>query len=213
MRLNPKVISVKPVDRVFSITWLMTRRCNYDCMYCPTEWHDTSSKHLTLDQMKSYWLDIYNKSNHLDLQYKISFTGGEVTSNKHFGEFVRWLRENFDDRLSALIVSTNGSATEKFYWKMYQFVDNIAFSIHSEFFNESDFFSMVIELRHKLKKSDRIHVNIMDEFWNQSRIEMYKKILEENDINYSINTIDYSRKIRDNPLTNHKLNMYADQSH
>jgi hypothetical protein len=45
------------------------------------------------------------------LQYKIAFTGGEVTANKDFLPFLEWLRDNYNKYLSQLLITTNGSAT------------------------------------------------------------------------------------------------------
>lgn len=55
------------------------------------------------------------------------------------------------------------------------------------------------------KKS--LHVNIMDEFWNQSRITVYKDWLMKNNIDHSVNVIDYTLKHREHVLQNGKYNL------
>lgn len=205
--MGNKIISVIPVERIFSLTWRLTKRCNYDCMYCPPEWHDNFSKHLKLEEMQKVWDEVFSKTQHLGLKYKISFTGGEVTSNKHFKDFVLWLRTNYGGNISKILVTTNGSATTKYYKMLYEHVDNISFSIHSEFIDEQKFFDMIGVLRKWLGSSDRLHINIMNEYWNESRIPLYKQLLASLDINHSVNDVNYSKQIRTYPINLGKLNL------
>ena len=53
-------------------------------MYCPPDLHDSTSRPHDLATMQQVWQNIYNKSKHKNLPYKIVFTGGEVTANKNF---------------------------------------------------------------------------------------------------------------------------------
>ena len=45
-----------------------------------------------------------------------------------------------------------------------------------------------------------VHVNIMDEAWNQHRIPVYQAWLEQRGISHSVNTIDYTNQIRSMPV-------------
>ena len=121
-----RIVQVTPVPESFAISWKLTTRCNYDCMYCPTMWHDTTSTNHSLEVLQTAWHDIYSKTKSKNLKYKISFSGGEVTSNKHFLPFVAWLRENYNNHILKLLVTTNGSATLKYYTNLYQSIDNIS---------------------------------------------------------------------------------------
>jgi hypothetical protein len=56
------IISIQPTEKVFSITWMLGRRCNYDCMYCPPELHDKFSKHHDLLKLKEAWQNIHNQT-------------------------------------------------------------------------------------------------------------------------------------------------------
>lgn len=78
------IIAVKPTEKYFSLQWLVGTRCNYDCMYCSTAWHDDHSQHHSLDKLKEAWIKMYQQTHHLGLAYKISFSGGELTTNKNF---------------------------------------------------------------------------------------------------------------------------------
>lgn len=191
-----KIVRVDPTTPMISITWMIGSRCNYDCVYCPVELHDMTSKHPNLQSLKQVWQNIYIKTKHLDLAYKINFTGGEVTANRSFLPLIRYLKEsNFN--IGQLNVTTNGSASVKYYTRLAELVDNISFSTHSEFFNESEFFSKAQTIDQLMIRPDKsFHVNIMDEYWNQDRIELYKQWLEKNKISYSVNKIDYNNSTR-----------------
>lgn len=206
MSQQHKIIQIAQVEQYFSVTWRLGIRCNYDCMYCSSQWHDNISPHHSLDTLKQSWGSLYEKTNHKNLPYKISFTGGELTTSKHFMPFLSWLRENYDSKIHKILLTTNGSATLKYYLKMYELVDSISFSVHSEHINEREYFSMILELNKAIDKSKYLQVNIMDEFWNQSRIPYYKEFLEKNNINYNVNIINYSHKTRDFPIFNGDLN-------
>ena len=195
--MNEKIISVNPIEDYFSITWQLGLFCNYNCMYCPPEWHDSTSTPHNLEKLKTAWTNIYNKSKHLNLKYKISFTGGEPTANNSFLPFLEWLRNNFDC-VNQILVTSNGSASLNYYKKLCQHIESLSLSTHSEYMNEKEFFTKCQKLDKIMERPIKsFHVNIMNEFWNKKRIKLYEKFLKENNISYSANEIDYSSKIRD----------------
>jgi organic radical activating enzyme len=205
--MENKIIQVTPTEEYFSVNWQLGIRCNYDCMYCSPQWHDNSSKHHSLETMQQAWQRVYEKTQYLNLPYKISFVGGELTTNKYFLPFVTWLRENYNNRLFKLMVTTNGSATFKYYGKMFEAIDNIAFSVHTEHINEKKFFDMIIQLKQTIGSSRFIQVAIMDEFWNRDRIPLYKELLDRHGISYTINRIDYNYQTRTIPIMQGHLNL------
>lgn len=198
----PEIVSVEPVEKTFSITWMVGIRCNYDCMYCPPSLHDNVSPSTSLETMQSYWKSIVEKTQHLNLKYKISFTGGEITVNKNFLPLVEWLKSNYQEHLSAIICTTNGSASANYYKKLYNYVDNISFSFHSEFADSKQFFEKMIELKRIIPGSKFIHVNIMDEFWIQDKIPEYVELLSQQGISHSVNQINYKYQTRNIPIVN-----------
>lgn len=195
-----KIIQVVPVPEYFSITWMLGARCNYDCMYCPSELHDNTSTPHSLETMQQVWQNIYNQTNHKNLPYKISFTGGEVTANKNFLPLVKWLRNTYPE-VAMISVTTNGSASKTYYTKLANLVESISFSTHSEFIDEQKFFNTVSHINSiMIRPKKSVHVNIMNEFWNIERIELYKKYLDNHSISYSVNRVDYATQTREYPI-------------
>jgi MoaA/NifB/PqqE/SkfB family radical SAM enzyme len=202
-----KIVSVTPTEEYFSLNWQVGIRCNYDCMYCSPQWHDNTSGFRGLEELQSAWVNVFNKTKSSNLPYKISFTGGELTANKHFLPFVTWLKDNYLEYLFKVVVTTNGSASTQYYKKMFESVDNISFSVHTEHIDEQKFFTMMLELSKNLPKDKFLQVVIMDEYWNQARIPVYTKLLKENNISYTVNEIDYKHKTREHPIFLGKLNL------
>ena len=192
-----KIVEVRPVPEYYSIGWMLGTRCNYDCMYCPEELHDTTSRPHSLETMQQVWQNIYNKTKDKNLPYKIGFTGGEVTANKNFLPLVKWLRETFND-INMIMFTTNGSASKNYYLKVANYVESITFSTHSEFMDEQAFFSKVEAVNQVMARPVKsFHVNIMDEYWNRERIAMYQNWLNYRNISYSVNSINYSHQTRE----------------
>ena len=197
--LSDNIIKVEPSQPSISISWMLGARCNYDCMYCPTELHDSTSRHPDLDQLIKVWDNIVSKTANQNLGYKISFTGGEVTANKSFISLLEHIQAS-NVKINHIAITTNGSASKNYYLKLTKLVDSISFSTHSEFFNEQEFFNKVVEINQVMYRPQKsVHVNIMDEFWNQHRVPLYTKLLEQNNVSYSVNLIDYNKKIRESP--------------
>lgn len=202
-----KIIKVSPTDDYFSLTWQITRRCNYDCHYCDSAWHDTTSALHSLEKLQQAWIEIFTKTKHINLPYKIAFTGGEVTINKNFLPFVSWLRENYSSSIFQLLTTTNGSASYDYYMRMFKHINNITFSIHSEHINEKVFFDTIIRLKQNLASDRFLQVAVMNEPWNYSRIQYYCKLLDQHQISYNVNQIDFTHQTRDTPIFRGELNL------
>lgn len=197
-----KIIQVEPINTVISLTWMIGSRCNYNCVYCPPDLHDMTSTQPDLDKLKSAWHSFYNKTQQLGLPYKLSFTGGEVTANKSFLPLMEYLNSN-DFNIKQLIVTTNGSASKKYYQRLATIVTDISFSTHSEFFNEAEFFTKVLAINDIMVRPEKsVHVNIMDEWWNKDRILMYQAWLDKHKISHSVNKINYRQNNQSTPIIN-----------
>jgi molybdenum cofactor biosynthesis enzyme MoaA len=204
-----KIIQVKPTVPMINLTWMIGARCNYECMYCPTDLHDNVSPHADLDKLKKAWNSLYAKTHKQGLPYKISFTGGEVTANKSFLPLIEYLKSD-QFNIGQLLVTTNGSASVNYYRRLCELVDSISFSTHSEFFDEAEFFNKVYEIDQlMLRPKKSVHVNIMDEWWNRDRIKIYQQWLEKRNISHSVNVIDYTVQTRAYPLKQGQQNLDA----
>jgi organic radical activating enzyme len=176
-------------------------------MYCPAEYHDNYSASHSLDTLQQAWISIWEKTKQHQLPYKISFTGGELTTNKHFLPFVEWLKKNYESHIYKLMFSTTGSANYRYYLKMFEYMDNITFSVHSEHIHEQKFFDMIVQLKQNIKDKKFIQVCIMNEHWNQARIPIYTKLLEQHNVSYTINEIQYNYQTRSIPIMKGKLDL------
>ena len=190
-----KIIKIEPLPKYYSITWMLGSFCNYSCSYCPDELHDSTSRPHDLETLKTAWQNIHQKTQHLGLKYKISFTGGEVTANKNFLPFLEWLRSNYADVVMALL-TTNGSASANYYIKLARVVESISFSTHSEFMDEEEFFDKTVKINSVMIHPHKsFHVNIMNESWNADGITRYKSLLDKHNISYTVNEIFYAKQI------------------
>jgi len=203
---NRKIIQIKPTDDWYIITWMMSNRCNQSCCYCPDEYHSADGKIYSLEEFKTIWKDIFNKTQQFGLKYKISFTGGEVTIQKSFLPFLEWLYENYRDYIGLSLLSSNGSASANYYLKAFKYIDNLSISIHSEFINEKKLFEKIIKINKTLPDGKFFHVNIMDEPWNRDRQKYYEQILKDNNIYYSVNFLNNYDNKPFIPIINGDLN-------
>lgn len=190
-----KIIKIEPIPKYYSLTWMLGAFCNYDCSYCPTELHDTTSRPHDLETLKTAWKNVYQTTQHLGLKYKISFTGGEVTANKNFLPFLEWLRSTYPDIVMALL-TTNGSASANYYLNLAKVVESISFSTHSEFMDEEQFLDKTVKINSVMIRPHKsFHVNIMNESWNIDGICRYKSFLDKHNISYTVNEIFYAKQI------------------
>lgn len=199
----PKIIKITPIEDEFKISWIIHLRCNYDCMYCPPIRHNNNGTMLSFEELKTYWLKIFNKTQHLNKKYKLQFTGGEVTINKNFLPFLKYLHDNFGDKISHLGLTTNGSASTNYYLKILNYVDSITFSTHTEHMDIEKFFNtakVCSDLVKNTTPKKTFHVNIMEETWASDQIKDFVQRCKDNQINYSMSPIVWDYKTRDYPI-------------
>ena len=115
-----KIIQVEPVEKNVSLTWMIGAQCNYDCMYCPSWYHNNGGPYHTLEDLKTTWLNFYSATCDKNLPYKISFTGGEVTANKNFLPLIEFIRQqNVSMQVKDIKANEEVSLTRKSFLKKY----------------------------------------------------------------------------------------------
>lgn len=185
---NP-IVKLKAFTDAFVVHWFIGKRCNFDCSYCPSMWHDKTSKDLSYDTLVEAWERIVRSTQHKkDVKYNLSILGGEPTLNKDFLPFMRWLHSEYKDKIVELGVITNGTAKSEYYKELVKYCTWITFTIHSEFTNERKFFNTVCETKQHASKC-MIHVNIMKEHRNSDRNEKIKEFLNAKNISNYLHPI------------------------
>ncbi len=196
-----EIIQITPTDDVFSISWIMHIRCNYDCMYCPPSRHNNTDRLPELQELIQYWQQIFEKTKNLNKKYKLSISGGEPTINKNVLPFLQWLRQKFSNHIHHINFITNGSASKNYYLKLCTLVDSISFSSHTEFMNKPKFLGTISACsRYMTNNNKTCHVNIMDEFWAREEVAYLSNYCKLHNINFSVSPIDYSFQTRNFPL-------------
>jgi organic radical activating enzyme len=115
--------------KIFSITWNIGKRCNFDCSYCSPTVHDWSSPHLDLIKIKTF----LEKTNAWAIEnyrtVKWTLTGGEPFLHPNIIEILSEIKatESCDDILT---VTSNGSLPLDLYQKSLTSLTNLTISLH-----------------------------------------------------------------------------------
>lgn len=118
---------------VLSCTWLLGKRCNYDCSYCPAHWHDAVSPFVDSEIAKRFirGVDQWCKTQNKKIQY--NFMGGEPFLDPSFLDILDTLR-NLESTGSIRAVS-NGSMPFENYHRASSLLEELTVSLH---FDRSD---------------------------------------------------------------------------
>lgn len=119
-----KVVNRWNHQDTIKIEWNLTKRCNYDCSYCPSEIHDNTSKPVDIEILKG----TIDKLSVLGKPIRLSFTGGEPTVHPKFEQLISYARQK---GILWISVTTNG--TRKSTWYAKQDVNQWVFSLHFEY--------------------------------------------------------------------------------
>lgn len=119
-----KVTSRWPHQDSIKIEWNLGKRCNYDCSYCPSSIHDSTSPHTDIKILKA----TVDKLMKLGKPIRLSFTGGEPTVHPKFKELIQYCKHV---GIRWISVTTNGTLPYEFYASLD--IDQLVFSIHLEY--------------------------------------------------------------------------------
>jgi MoaA/NifB/PqqE/SkfB family radical SAM enzyme len=152
----------RPRSSYIEILWRLLIRCNYDCSYCSSEYHDTTSEIPTVEHLitQANKLDAYAHSINKQIYY--DFTGGEPFIVKNLPDFFEYLSTL--PTTASVSVMTNTSAPAKVYHRAMNFLNDLNFSIHFENNHSTvnEKVEKIIEM-HQAYGPERVKANLMIE--------------------------------------------------
>lgn len=148
-------------SRLFNISWILGRFCNYKCSYC---WPYANSEKLDFQDLDTY-IRVINEikrqanQNGFD-QFHWSFSGGEPTAYKQLPELIKHIERDMICPYQSIHLTTNLSPSLK-WWKNFSNITDtlqrrsITASFHAEFAKESEFADKCLQLM-----DDRVFVTV-----------------------------------------------------
>ena len=135
----------------FVVNWCLGNTCNFKCSYCPSALHDGSIGWPELETIKKFILTVKEQVQRKNIYFE--FTGGEVTTYRHFAEVCKYCTEL---GIKVGLIS-NGSRTLRYWEENKQYFDHVCLSFHPEFADEEHYINVVKTIHNDV----RTHVNIM----------------------------------------------------
>lgn len=141
-------------NNLFNVSWILGRFCNYKCSYCwpyaNTDKPDHQPFELyikTIDEIKRQ----ARENGFTDFHF--SFSGGEPTAYKQFGELVEHYAGDKQSDYQSIHLTTNLSPGSKWWGKFIEESKklnraSITASYHAEFANEQEFGDKCLQLLH-----------------------------------------------------------------
>jgi len=139
---------------LFNVSWILGRFCNYKCSYCwpyaNTDKPDHQPLELyirTIDEIKKQ----ARENGFTDFHF--SFSGGEPTAYKHFGELIEHYANDDQSEYQSIHLTTNLSPGSKWWGKFIEESKklnraSITASFHAEFAQEQEFGDKCLQLLH-----------------------------------------------------------------
>ena len=138
--------------RLFSVSWILARYCNYSCSYCWPYARSSVSDHRSLETYCNVMDDIKAQSrlNGFD-SFHFSFSGGEPTAYKHFLKLIEYYADDSLPEYQSIHMTTNLSPGTKWWDRWISATENlsrrsITASFHAEFANEQQFGDKCLQL-------------------------------------------------------------------
>jgi len=137
---------------LFTVSWILGRFCNYNCSYCWPYARSDMPDHQDLEVYKNTIDEIKRQARNNGFKnFHFSFSGGEPTAYKHFGEVIDHYANDADADYLSLHMTTNLSPGSKWWNK---FLENtkhlqrrsVTASFHAEFAKEQEFGDKCLQL-------------------------------------------------------------------
>lgn len=175
-------------QKVFNVSWILGRFCNYNCSYCWPYARSDKIDHLDIETYKSGIDSIICQANNNGFEnFHWSFSGGEPTAYKQLPELIVYLDYKIVSYKS-LHLTTNLSPGSKWwsYWcdntKNFQ-RRSITASYHAEFAKEQEFGDKCLQLI-----NEGIFVTVNQVMVPEKFMELYERChrLSEKGINVTL---------------------------
>ena len=157
---------------LFNVSWILGRFCNYKCSYCWPYANTDKPDHQELSLYKSTIDEIKRQARDNGYtQFHFSFSGGEPTAYKDFGELIEHYCSDTAPEYQSLHMTTNLSPGSKWWNKWLEATKglqrrSITASFHAEFANEQEFGDKCLQL---MKEGVLVTINqvMVPELWKE----------------------------------------------
>ena len=157
---------------LFNVSWILGRFCNYKCTYCWPYANTDKPDHQELSLYKHTIDEIKRQaSDNNYTQFHFSFSGGEPTAYKNFGELIEYYCSDTAPEYQSLHMTTNLSPGSKWWNKWLETTKDlqrrsITASFHAEFANEQEFGDKCLQL---MKGGVLVTINqvMVPELWKE----------------------------------------------
>lgn len=196
--------------RLFTVSWILARFCNYSCSYCwpyarsSTPDHQDLELYLnTIDSIKTQ-----ARANNFD-EFHFSFSGGEPTAYKHFDKVIEHYANDTVAKYQSIHMTTNLSPGSKWWNGWLEATKtlqrrSITASYHAEFAKEQEFGDKCLQLM-----NDGVFVTINQVMVPEQFEELYERLER-----FASRGINVTLKPQSDPTASFVVHGYtADQIH
>ena len=157
---------------LFNVSWILGRFCNYKCSYCWPYANTDKPDHQDFGVYTNAIDEIKRQARDNGFtQFHFSFSGGEPTAYKKFGELIEYYCSDATPEYQSLHMTTNLSPGSKWWNNWLEATNNlqrrsITASFHAEFANEQEFGDKCLQL---MKAGVLVTINqvMVPELWEE----------------------------------------------
>jgi MoaA/NifB/PqqE/SkfB family radical SAM enzyme len=116
-----------------NVLWNLTKRCNFDCSYCTSAFHDNYSKPIPIELLKKAVDKIISTVNGNRRNAHFTFVGGEPTVHPKFKDLLLYINDNRQgDQIG---IQTNFTRPNKWFMDLYEetILSTLNVSLHFEY--------------------------------------------------------------------------------
>lgn len=123
-------VEFKSKDQELKFQWFLTSKCNYECSYCPSDFHNKLPHKNTFEQANKGLDNLLSKLG--GRAFTMSMWGGEPTLFPRYLDLCKKIHKHG----SKVITTTNGSRSQKYLASLIHY-SSISLSVHEEFYDEN----------------------------------------------------------------------------